>query len=163
MIKYFIAALFTLAVYFAAAQDKIAALKITELESYMAQNKDEVMVVNFWATFCKPCIAEIPVFIKVTDSLASQNVKLILVSLDMPSAYPNELTDFVKGKGYKTKIIWLNETDADYFCNRIDKSWSGAIPATLIINNKTGYRKFFEEEITSEKLSIEITLALKSF
>ncbi len=162
MIKYFFAALFTIAGYFAAAQDKIAALKITELESYMAQYKDDVMVVNFWATFCKPCIAEIPDFIKVTDSLASQNVKLILVSLDMPSAYPNELTDFVKFKGYKTKIVWLNETDADYFCNRIDKSWSGAIPATLIINNKTGFKKFYEEEMSGEKLKKEIEVALKS-
>lgn len=153
--------MFTLSGYFTLAQQKIEALKITDLENYIAAKDDGVVVVNFWATFCKPCLEEIPYFIKITDSFAAQKVKLVLISLDMSSFYPNTLTSFVNKKGYTAPVLWLNETDADYFCNRIDKSWSGAIPATLIVNNKTGYRKFFEDELSAEKLREAIEEALQ--
>lgn len=161
MMKFLFALFFILSGVVATAQNKIEVLKIVELENYINSNQNEVIVVNFWATFCKPCLAEIPVFINVTDSFAAQKVKLLLVSLDMPSAYPISLTNFVNTNAYKATVVWLNETDADYFCNRIDKSWSGAIPATLIVNNKTGYKKFFEEEMSAEELSKEIEAALK--
>lgn len=161
MKNYLFSFLFILCGYAGAAQNKIPSFKITELEKYIAQVNNGVVVVNFWATFCKPCIAEIPSFIKVTDSLASQNVALVLVSLDLPSFYPKQLTAFVKKNNYSAPVIWLNETDADYFCTRVAKSWSGAIPATLIVNNKTGYRKFFEDEMSAENLRMEIEQALQ--
>ena len=53
-----------------------------------------------------------------------------------------------KKHNFKTNIVWLQETDADYFCPKIDTTWSGSIPATLFVNTKTGYRKFFEGEMT---------------
>ena len=53
-------------------------------------------------------------------------------------------------------IVYLNETNADLFCPKVDEKWSGAIPASLLINNKTGYKKFFEEQIAENKLEEEI-------
>ncbi len=125
----------------------ISKWKITDVEKYMSTKKGEILVINFWATFCKPCVAEIPSFIKMVDKYKSDNVKLLLVSLDLPSYYPAKITAFAKNHNFKTNIVWLAETNADYFCPKIDQKWSGSIPATLIINTKTGVRKFFEEEI----------------
>jgi len=113
-------------------------------------NNDTTYVVNFWATFCKPCIAEIPDFIKTIEKYKSKKVKLLLVSLDLPTFYPAKIAEFVKKNNYKTNIAWLNETNADHFCPMIDAKWSGAIPATIIVNNKTGYRKFFEDQVSAE-------------
>lgn len=129
----------------------IAKWKITDVEKYMAARNGDILVINCWATFCKPCVAEIPFFIKTVEKYKSSQVKLLLVSLDLPSYYPAKIASFAKKHQFKTNIVWLDETDADYFCPRIDSSWSGSIPATLFINTRTGYRKFSEGEMTSKE------------
>ena len=124
--------------------------KITDFEKYVTDSKEEVLVINFWATFCKPCVAEIPSFINITDKYKDKNVKLLLVSLDLPSFYPKKIAAFARKHKFNTDIVWLDETNADYFCPKVDQKWSGSIPATLIINTKTGHRRFFEEEIEAD-------------
>ncbi len=130
-----------------ARSQKIEKWKIEDVEKYMAAKNGDILVINFWATFCKPCVAEIPSFIKTVEKYKSSQVKLLLVSLDLPSYYPSKIASFAKKHDFKTNIVWLDETNADIFCPKIDPKWSGSIPATLILNTKTGYRKFFEEEI----------------
>lgn len=147
---------------FSFAQTAIPTWKITDVEKYMNSGKDEVLVINFWATFCKPCVAEIPLFIEITNKYKDQRVKLLLVSLDLPSFYPKKIAAFAKKHQFNTNIVWLDETNADYFCPKIDIKWSGSIPATLILNPKTGYRKFFEEEIDKEVFEKEIQAFIKS-
>jgi len=134
----------------AADAQKIAKWKIEDVVSSFSAKNDTVYVVNFWATFCKPCIAEIPDFIKLVEKYKKQKVKLLLVSLDLPTYYPAKIADFVKKNNYKTNIAWLNETNADHFCPMIDAKWSGAIPSTIIVNNNTGYKKFVEDQISPE-------------
>ncbi len=136
-------------------------VKITEVENYIATSKDSVLVINFWATFCKPCVAEIPSFISITDQYKSRGVKLTLVSLDLPSYFPKKIAAFAKEHHFTADILWLDETNADYFCPKMDAKWSGSIPATLIVNTKNGYRKFFEEEMTTEQFERELKLALQ--
>ncbi len=145
---------------FYAQSQQIPKWKITDVENYMAASKDEILVLNFWATFCKPCVAEIPSFIQITNQYKSQKVKLMLVSLDLPSYYPAKIATFAKKHQFNTNITWLAETNADYFCPKIDKSWSGSIPATLIINTKTGYRKFVEEEMDAATFEKELKIAI---
>lgn len=145
---------------FTYAQGNIPKWKITDVEKYMNRGKDEVLVINFWATFCKPCVAEIPSFIEVTNKYKDQHVKLLLVSLDLPSFYPKKVADFAKKHNFNTNIVWLDETNADYFCPKIDAKWSGSIPATLIINPKTGYKKFFEEELAKDKFEEAVKEAI---
>ncbi len=152
---------FLVCVYMGQAQ-QIEKWQITDVETYMKDSSSKVLVINFWATFCKPCVAEIPSFISITDRYKAEGVKLLLVSLDLPSFYPGKIASFAKKRGYKADIVWLNETNADYFCPKIDASWSGSIPATLILNTKTGYRKFFEEEMEAADFEKELKLALAS-
>lgn len=141
------------------AAQRIPEWKIGDLEHYMKTDTSEVSVINMWATFCKPCLEEIPGFIRVQQKM-SDKVTLMLVSLDMKQMYPKKLEKFVQQRGYAVPVVWLNETNADYFCPKIDASWSGSIPATLIINNKSGYRKFFETEMNELELEKEILQAL---
>ena len=141
--------LFILVVFSLAARSQaIAKWKIEDVVKSFSKHNDTVYVVNFWATFCKPCIAEIPGFLDVVKKYEKQKVKLLLVSLDLPSYYPAKIAAFAKKNKYTAKIVWLNETNADHFCPMIDKSWSGAIPATIVVNNKKGYRKIMEAEMS---------------
>ena len=137
----------------------IPSWKVTRLQDYISKS-DSVLVINFWATFCKPCIEEIPYFESTVAKYKDQKVKLLLVSLDLKDEYPAGIKTFVQKNKYKSQIVWLNETNADYFCPRVDKKWSGGIPSTLIINPKTGYRKFFEEQMEAGQFETELKKAL---
>jgi thiol-disulfide isomerase/thioredoxin len=130
-------------------------MKITELESYIAAS-DHPIIVNFWATFCVPCVKEIPYFQSTVAHYKDQNVELVLVSLDLPDYFPEKIGDFVKKQGYTARILWLNETNADYFCPRVDPRWTGGIPSSLFINNKTHYRRFFDRQLTEPQVDLEI-------
>jgi hypothetical protein len=83
-----------------------------------------------------------------------------LVSLDLQNFYPAKIKSFAVKRKFTAPILWLDEYNADYFCPKVDTAWSGAIPASLFINNKTGYRKFFEEQLSKEKLEKEIKAIL---
>ncbi len=126
----------------------------------LIDKSDSVLVISFWATFCKPCVEEIPYLQSISNKYKDKRVKLLLVSLDLAAFYPNRIEAFAKKNNFNSQIVWLNETNADYFCPKIDKSWSGAIPATFIINNKTGYKKFVEEQMKPEEFEMELKKAI---
>ena len=160
MIKRFLFLSTFLVFVIATKSQTIAKWKMDDVVKSFSATNDTTYVVNFWATFCKPCIAEIPDFIRLVEKYKKQKVKLLLVSLDLPGYYPAKIADFAKKNKYKTNIVWLNETDADRFCPMIDAKWSGAIPATIIVNNKTGYRKFVEDEISPEDFEASLKAAV---
>lgn len=139
----------------AAYSQKVAKVKITEIEQ-MIKESDSPMIVNFWATFCVPCIKEMPAFEAMASKYKSQGLKVVFVSLDLKDAYPKQVENFVTKRKIGQKVVWLDETDADYFIPKIDGKWSGAIPATLFINNKKNYRQFLETEFTEEALEKEV-------
>lgn len=139
---------------------RINAYKIDELVARL-NNKDSVFVINFWATWCAPCVEELPYFLSITKKYKNDKVKLLLVSLDFKEAYPGKIENFAKRGKFDAEILWLNETNADEFCPKIDPAWSGGIPSTLIINNRNGYRKFSEAKMKPEELEASIKAALK--
>lgn len=134
--------------------------KIADLEEYIAKS-DTPVVVSFWATYCVPCVKEIPYFQEVVKKHKDKGVKLLLVSLDFKESFPDKITIFADKRKFTSPIVWLDETNADYFCPKIDSKWSGVMPATLFINNKKGHRSFFEEEMPKEKFEAELTKMLK--
>src|ERR1022692_1200600 len=126
---------------------QIKKIRITDLEAYI-KNCDHPLIVNFWATYCGPCIKEIPYFERLAGQQKEKKVELLLISVDLPDYYPSKITLFINEKKFASSVWWLNESNADYFCPKVDKSWTGGIPSTLFVNNKTHYRKFFERQLT---------------
>jgi thiol-disulfide isomerase/thioredoxin len=139
---------------------QVRSIKVTELASTIKESKTP-LIVNFWATFCVPCLQEIPYFQELTQQYKSRNVSLIFVSLDLRDAYPTKVTEMAKKLKLIFPVVWLDETNADYFCPKIDTSWTGGMPSSLFVNNATGYHKFFEDQLSREKLDKEIQEMIK--
>ena len=113
--KKFLGLLALIVIGFAANAQEIPKWKIGDVDKYIASKPGEVVIINFWATFCKPCVAEIPYFIELSNQYKDKKVSLMLISLDLPSQYPVKIRKFASKHGFNTPISWLDETNADYF------------------------------------------------
>lgn len=146
--------------YTALFAQNVNATKVEELNAYISR-ADHPLIINFWATWCKPCVAEMPYIQQAAQQYKDSGIELILVSLDFPEAFPNDISEFIKSKNLEGTFFWLDETDADHFCPALEKKWQGSIPATLFLNNKTKFRKFFETKISEAELHKSISEMLK--
>jgi thiol-disulfide isomerase/thioredoxin len=154
-IKVFALALFLSLFVFHANAQTIKRWKYADLEKYIDQSKAPV-VINFWATFCKPCVEEIPYFQKTIKKYEGKKVKLLLVSLDFPEYFPEKIEVFAKKNGFTAEIVWIDEEDPGQFCPKVDKNWSGVMPATLFLNKKKNYRSFHAQQLTEKELNTEL-------
>ena len=114
--------------------------------------KDTVYIINFWATWCAPCVHELPEFDKLAENYKGKPVKIILVSLDFKEDYPAKLAGFIKRKGLLPEVVWLSETDPNEFIPKIDNSWQGSIPATMVVQPRRHFKQFMEGMTTEKKI-----------
>ena len=125
---------------------KVEVVKFDALEHLMTRDSQKIEVINFWATWCKPCIKELPFFQELHQNMADQ-VAVTLISLDFVDVLESKVVPFVEKKQVTPKVLLLDEIDYNSWIDKVDPAWSGAIPATLIINHQNGKRKFFEGEL----------------
>ena len=122
-----------------------------EFEPFLNKSNDTTYVIHFWATWCVPCLKEIPEFNEFADKLAQEKIKIILVSLDFPQHINNKLIPFIEKHKITSKVVVLDDPNQNYWINKVSPEWTGAIPATLVYNNK--FKKFYEKSLTCEELA----------
>lgn len=136
----------------------ISQIKLKELQKVLTTKTDRIQVINFWATWCAPCVKEIPLFEKLKQDNGGVDITLVSMDFDLDPD-PAKVERFVTRKHLKNKVVILAETDPNSWIDKIDKNWSGALPATLIINTQTGKRKLVQKELHEgdlEKLIAEV-------
>ena len=132
---------------------EIEVYNFDQLESFLSSNTDKTLVVNFWATWCKPCIKELPYF-EAIQTKYKDDVRVVLVSLDFSDKLESQLIPFVNENALKSQVVLLDDPYENEWIPKVDSTWSGAIPATLII--KGDKRLFYEKSFTQEELEDEI-------
>lgn len=121
-------------------------VKLDQLQSRINTPSDQIQVFNFWATWCAPCIKELPYFEKLNQE--NQSVHVTLVSMDMDlDPNPEKVRKFVTRKKIQSQVLILDERNPNSWISSIDKNWSGALPATLVVNSKTGQRRFVNKAL----------------
>jgi thiol-disulfide isomerase/thioredoxin len=144
------------------AQNQGRVVSFSEIDSLLHNSHDTLYVINFWATWCKPCVEELPLFEEINEIYAHQPVKVLLSSLDFIQDKEKVLLPFIKKKNILSEIVLLKAENPNEWIDKVDMVWSGALPATLLINNQKKIRKFFEKQFKHEELQDIVTQLLKS-
>lgn len=119
-----------------------------KMEAAILKHKnDTTYVINFWATWCKPCVKELPYFEELNAAYAKEKVKVILVSLDFAEQLDSKVIPFIKDRKLQSEVVLLDDQRANKWIDRVSPEWSGAIPITLIY--KADQRAFYEKEFHS--------------
>jgi thiol-disulfide isomerase/thioredoxin len=141
---------------FVCLNKKVEVINFAQLqEQAESKTNDTLYVVNFWATWCKPCVQEMPFFEETATKFSSQKVKIIYMSLNSLKELPT-VEKHIETKNIQNRVFLLNAGNPNDWVDKVDKTWSGSIPATIMY--KGGKKVFFKEgEFTQEEINEVIT------
>src|ERR1700730_17661310 len=109
------------------AQSKLATVDEAGYPKLIAAHKGKVLLVDFWATWCKPCRAEMPELTKLDQKLRARGFELITISTDEPEQDGN-LLKVLKDDNVTAPSFLRNAGDDDKFADAIVPKWGGALP-----------------------------------
>ena len=132
----------------------VKSLNYQQLKPLLEKQDNKIYVVNFWATWCAPCVKELPYFEKIGAEYKNKNVEVLLVSLDFPKQVSTKLIPFINDHKLTSEVVLLDDFNEDIWIKAIDATWSGALPATLIYHKNK--RKFYEQTFDYETLENEL-------
>ncbi|MES2389109.1 MAG: TlpA disulfide reductase family protein [Bacteroidota bacterium] len=132
-----------------------------ETESLLKNANDTVYVVNFWATWCRPCIQELPVFEASAKKYQNRPVRFVMISMDFLEELQTRLLPFISRRKMQLPVVLLHEPDQNKWISKVDQAWEGSLPATLVFNNAKNHRSFFGSEVRAEELEKEIEKGLR--
>ena len=110
-------------------------------KDYLIPNNDTTYVINFWATWCIPCVKELPYFEELNEKHKTDKIKIVLVSLDFTK---EQVINFISKKKIKSEVVLLSDSKTNSWIDKVDPDWSGAIPVTLFIKGKE--KHFYEKD-----------------
>jgi thiol-disulfide isomerase/thioredoxin len=107
-----------------------------QLAHIFQKQNDTTYLINFWATWCKPCVEELPYIEQLHDDFSGKKLSIILVSLDFPEQIDTKLRPFVSARALRSQVVALTDGNYNAWIDRVEPSWGGAIPVTLIYNSE---------------------------
>lgn len=151
--KHLLTAIFLMLIFSAAHPQKADIIKLPALQQLLNKQDDTTYVINFMATWCKPCMEELPFFEKLGAEMKGTKLKIIYISLDQAAHLESKLNTMLQRRKITSTTHLLDETDYNAWIDKIEPTWDGAIPVTFIINHHKNFRKFIHTSTTYEQLS----------
>ena len=131
------------------------------LKKAIAAQKGHVVLVNFWATWCGPCVAEFPAIVKAGHKYRAQGLTVISVSADSAKDLHTKVEPFLAKQGATFPAYLEKSADPEDFINALDPAWQGDLPRTFIYDRQGRRVKTLTGEQTAQSLAAAITPYLK--
>lgn len=130
----------------------VPVVNLQQLQSMYIQDNDTTYILNFWATWCVPCVEELPYIEKLNEEYKDKKLKIILASMDGENHLEDRLIPYLQKNQLKSKVVLFSEPKPNNWIPIFDPDWSGAIPATIVRNGKLGKQEFFEKKFEEGEL-----------
>ncbi len=140
----------------APASGQVKEVNFEELQAYFQKDNDTLYVINFWATWCGPCVKEIPYFERLQREFADEPLKVLLVSLDFAKNLQKKVIPFVKERQLRSRVLFLHQPSGHQWMDEIASKWSGAIPATYIVKNNRELEAFYERSFKGYQSLLDV-------
>jgi thiol-disulfide isomerase/thioredoxin len=137
-------------------------VKFDAVQKILSSKNDTTYVLNFWATWCIPCVKEFPAFQALAAKHHNEKVKVVMVSLDFKKDYGKTLTPYIVKHPIDASVYLLDEPDYNSWINKVDTSWGGEIPVTLIVKGSKGTHDFFAKDFTPASLEESFNQSIKN-
>lgn len=141
------------------AQEQVKTTDFEGLKPFLEKNNDTTYLVNFWATWCKPCVEEMPAFMKIHDENQDKPFKMLLVSLDFPGQIESRLIPYIQENQIDAEVVVLDDPASNVWIPKVNDKWSGSLPATLFYNRDK--RDFYEKKLNYTEIKSILTNYLK--
>lgn len=135
-----------------AKSQSVSIVKFGQLQQLVSQPNDTLYVINFWATWCAPCVEELPRFERAGLTYRSEKLKVLLVSMDAKADLKTRVLPFVRHRRIRSRVVLLDETDLNTWVDKLVPEWSGALPMTLVLNNRQRVRQFIGKPVKEGEL-----------
>jgi len=133
-------------------REELPVVTPTQLRQRLAQQGDTLVVVNFWATWCRPCIEELPAFDSLARRYRSAPVRVWLVNVDFPSQWERRVKPFLRRRRLTAPVMLLNYGRGTQWLDTLSAEWSGSLPATLFWRASDSLAFLHEGELTLDSL-----------
>jgi peroxiredoxin len=113
-------------------------------------------LVNFWATWCAPCVAEFDEFVTVNRMYRHRDFELVTVSMNEPDE-KDKVLEFLKKQHASNRNLIFASDDRERLMNSFDSHWQGALPYTVLIDpdGKVIYHESGSVDILAVKRAIQ--------
>jgi len=112
------------------------------LKRLIGERSGKVLLLNIWATWCEPCIAEFPDLKKLSQTYDTAAVEVVAISADYPDEVDTKIMPFLRKTDVPFRVFVAQFEHPEDFINAVNRSWSGALPASLIYDSR-GKERFF--------------------
>ncbi len=131
----------------------VRVIKFEQLKQLIDRPNDTLYVVNFWATWCAPCVQELPQFETLHKTRSGKRIRVLLVSMDNKATLSTKVNRFVRSRNIHSPVVLLDEPDLNTWIDKLVPEWSGALPMTLLVNNKRQVRQFIGKALKDGELA----------
>jgi thiol-disulfide isomerase/thioredoxin len=147
---------FTVFSVFGLQAQNVPVIDLNNLDARLENGEDTTFIVSFWATWCGPCVKELPFFETLQANNAEEKFKVLLVTLDFVEDLESKVIPFIERKAIKSEVLLLDEDNPNVWIPRVSERWSGAIPATIFVNAQKKTRHFHEGSFKEGELEIKL-------
>lgn len=150
------ALLLSFIVPFSWAASPAKAIQAPEFKQILSGHRGDVVIVNFWATWCAPCLKEIPDLLRLQQEKASEGVQLIGIAVDEPTANSAEVERFRSRYFPSFRTYARAGAEMDELAQVIDPTWNEVVPTTYLLDREGRVVKRIQGKKTLEEFRVAL-------